>query len=266
DSTSRWAEAMREMSGRLEEMPGEEGYPAYLSSRIAEFYERAGEVICLGKDERRGSLSIIGAVSPPGGDLSDPVVQATLRIVKVFWGLEDKLAFRRHFPAINWLRSYSLYITNIEDFISSQISPEFTSLRREAMRILQREAELEEIVRLVGQDSLSSQEKILLETAKSIREDFLHQNAFDAQDTYTSFKKQYRMMKLILFYNEKCFELLKSGFNEKILLNLSVRAEIARSKFIDENKLEQFDLLEEKIKQEINALLSTRAKEETANA
>ncbi|MBI5208076.1 MAG: V-type ATP synthase subunit A, partial [Candidatus Firestonebacteria bacterium] len=254
DSTSRWAEAMREMSGRLEEMPGEEGYPAYLSSRIAEFYERAGDVICIGKDRRRGSLSIIGAVSPPGGDLSDPVVQSTLRVVKVFWGLEDKLAFRRHFPAINWLRSYSLYVDNIEQFMTSHVSLEFSSMRKEAMRILQQEAELEEIVRLVGLDSLSAQEKMLLETAKSIREDFLHQNAFDEQDTYTSIKKQFLMLKLIMIYHTKCQESVKLGVDEKNLINLSIRADIAKSKFISENNLEEFHKIEEKIKQEISSL------------
>lgn len=259
DSTSRWAEAMREMSGRLEEMPGEEGYPAYLSSRIAEFYERSGDVICPGKDKRRGSLSIIGAVSPPGGDLSDPVVQATLRIVKVFWGLEDKLAFRRHFPAINWLRSYSLYLDNIEEYISSKVSIHFSKLRKEAMRILQQEAELEEIVRLVGIDSLSVQEKILLEVARSIREDFLHQNAFDEQDTYTSIEKQYLMLNLILIYYEKCIDAIHSGISEKNLLNLSIRTEIAKCKFIPKATMKEFNQIEERLNQEINKLKSISA-------
>ncbi|MBI5417059.1 V-type ATP synthase subunit A [Candidatus Poribacteria bacterium] len=266
DSTSRWAEAMREMSGRLEEMPGEEGYPAYLSSRIAEFYERAGDVVCMGKGDRRGSLSIIGAVSPPGGDLSDPVVQSTLRIVKVFWGLEDKLAFRRHFPAINWLRSYSLYLNNVEEFMANKVSPEFSVLRRETMRILQQEAELEEIVRLVGIDSLSRQEKILLETAKSIREDFLHQSAFDEVDTYTSIQKQFLMLKLILSYYQKCLEALNLGVNEKNLINLNVRSEIARSKFIPENNLDEFDKIKEKLTREIAALSSLSSKEEKQHA
>jgi len=201
DSTSRWAEALREMSGRLEEMPGEEGYPAYLGSRLAQFYERAGRVVCLGSDGREGALTAIGAVSPPGGDLSEPVTQATLRIIKVFWGLDSSLAYRRHFPAINWLQSYSLYLDIIGKWISENISRDWETLRSDTMRILQEEAELEEIVRLVGVDALSPSDRLTLEAAKSIREDYLHQNAFHEVDTYTSLNKQYRMLKLILgFY------------------------------------------------------------------
>jgi V/A-type H+-transporting ATPase subunit A len=218
DSTSRWAEALREMSGRLEEMPGEEGYPAYLSSRLAEFYERAGKVICLGNDGRYGALSIMGAVSPPGGDLSDPVVQATLRVVQVFWGLDDKLANARHFPAINWLLSYSLYHDNLEVFLTKNISEEFTALRKEAMRLLEEEASLLEISRLIGIESLSFEDRLVLEAAKSIREDFLHQNAFHEIDTYTSLKKQYLILKIILEFYALSKEKLKMGMAfEKII-------------------------------------------------
>ncbi|HDH63282.1 MAG TPA: V-type ATP synthase subunit A, partial [Firmicutes bacterium] len=211
DSTSRWAEAMREISGRLEEMPGEEGYPAYLASRIAQFYERAGRVVNLGKDDRISSLSVIGAVSPPGGDLSDPVVQSTLRVVKVFWGLDDTLASRRHFPAINWLTSYSLYTHDLDPYYREKVNEEFPSLREKAMELLEREAELEEIVRLVGIDALSPKDRLVLEGAKSIREDFLHQNAYHEIDTYTSLKKQYLMLKLILFFYDKSVEALQKG-------------------------------------------------------
>jgi len=200
DSTSRWAEAMREMSGRLEEMPGEEGYPAYLGTRIAEFYERAGKVKCIGKEDVEGALTVIGAVSPPGGDLSDPVVQATLRVVKVFWSLSDKLAYRRHFPAIDWLGSYSLYDNNIKDWLKKNISEDWIELKVEAMSILQREAELEEIVRLVGLDALSPENRLLMDTAKSIREDYLHQNAFHEVDTYTSYKKIVFNVKVIYIF------------------------------------------------------------------
>ncbi len=194
DSTSRWAEAMREVSGRLEEMPGEEGYPAYLASRIASFYERVGYVDCIGQPQRQGTMTVIGAVSPPGGDLSDPVVQSTLRVVKVFWGLEGALAAARHFPAINWLRSYSLYQGPVDEWANAEVNPEWQTNRREAMRILQREAELEELVRLVGIDALSMADRLLMEAARMIREDFLHQNAFDDIDTYTSLDKQFRML------------------------------------------------------------------------
>ncbi|MFH1289085.1 MAG: V-type ATP synthase subunit A [bacterium] len=256
DSTSRWAEALREISGRLEEMPGEEGYPAYLASRIAGFYERAGQVVCLAsKDKRIGSISIIGAVSPPGGDLSDPVVQATLRIVKVFWGLEDKLAYRRHFPAINWLRSYSLY----------PVAPEISGLRDQSMRILQEEAELEEIVRLVGVDAMSDHDKLIMETAKSIREDFLHQNAFDEQDTYTSLKKQYNMLKLILLFHEKSMICLDKKIHAKEIFKLPIREEIAKSKFIPEEQLEAFGNLENEINQAFEKLFSIRNKSDKEN-
>jgi len=202
DSTSRWAEAMREISGRLEEMPGEEGFPAYLASRVAGFYERAGSVICLGSDERQGTLSLIGAVSPPGGDLSEPVVQATLRVVKVFWGLDDALAAQRHFPAINWLTSYSLYDDVVADYAKANIDQAWPDTRRRAMWLLNREAELEELVRLVGMDALSPTDRLILQGAKMIREDFLHQNAFDAIDTYTSSRKQFLMLRNVVdFYD-----------------------------------------------------------------
>lgn len=239
DSTSRWAEALREISGRLEEMPGEEGYPAYLSSRLAEFYERAGEVVCLGSDRRQGTLSIMGAVSPPGGDLSDPVVQATLRVVKVFWGLDDKLANARHFPAINWLISYSLYHDNIKGYLKN-ISAEFTDLKKEAMRILEEESTLLEIVRLVGIESLSNEDRLTLETARSIREDFLHQNAFQEIDTHTSLKKQYLMLKIILELHKTMLSLIKAGKDIKDLLKLPVREDIAKGKYILETKFDEF--------------------------
>ncbi|HCJ66487.1 MAG TPA: V-type ATP synthase subunit A, partial [Elusimicrobia bacterium] len=254
DSTSRWAEALREISGRLEEMPGEEGYPAYLATRIAEFYERSGKTVCLGSDTRIGTLSVIGAVSPPGGDLSDPVVQATLRMVKVFWSLEDKLAYMRHFPAISWLRSYSLYLENISNYLAKTVSADFLPLRSEAMKILQEEATLEEIVRLVGIESLSPKERLTLETAKSIREDFLHQFAFDPQDTYTSLKKQYLLLKIIIFLHHQCLKALDAGINFRELANLKVREKIARMKFNPEEKLEHFDQLEEEIKKGIGEL------------
>ena len=211
DSTSRWAEALREMSGRLEEMPGEEGYPAYLPAKLAEFYERAGRVICKGADYREGTLSIIGAVSPPGGDLSDPVVQGTLKVVKVFWALEDKLAYRRHFPAISWINSYSLYLDNIDDFLKENLGEEWMKMCREGMKLLQQETDLQEIVRLVGMDTISVSDRLILETAKSIREDFLHQNAFHEIDTYTSLKKQYRMLKLIMMLHEKSIQAVGEG-------------------------------------------------------
>ncbi len=200
DSTSRWAEALREMSGRLEEMPGEEGYPAYLGSRLAQFYERAGRVISLGQDGREGALSVIGAVSPPGGDISEPVTQATLRIVKVFWSLDSSLAYSRHFPAINWLTSYSLYVDNIGKWFSANVEEDWTELRSRLMRLLQEEAELDEIVKLVGMDALSAADRLKLEAARSIREDFLHQDAFDEVDTYTTPQKQGAMMRLVLAY------------------------------------------------------------------
>ncbi len=250
DSTSRWAEALREISGRLEEMPGEEGYPAYLSTRIAEFYERAGKVVCLGGDLRIGSLTVMGAVSPPGGDLSDPVVQATLRVVKAFWGLDDRLASSRHFPAINWLLSYSLYHENIREFLAKNISEEFTELKQKAMKILELEAELLEIARLIGIESLSSQERLILETAKSIREDFLHQNAFHEIDTYTSLKKQYLMLKVILELHQISEESLKKGRDLKEVLELPIREKISKIKYILEDRLDEFRDLEEELKNE----------------
>jgi len=253
DSTSRWAEALREMSGRLEEMPGEEGYPAYLGSRAAEFYERAGRVIAVGSDRRTGSLSVVGAVSPPGGDLSEPVTQATLRIVKVFWGLDDKLADRRHFPAINWLRSYSLYLDRIDGWLRAKVGRDWPEMRAEAMRILQKEDELQEIVRLVGVDALSREDRMTLETAKSIREDFLHQNAFDEIDTYTSLSKQRRMMALILEFHARASEALAQGASLDRLLGLEVRERIARSKLIPEDQLEQFDSLSAEIREQVKA-------------
>lgn len=254
DSTSRWAEALREMSGRLEEMPGEEGYPAYMGTRIAEFYERAGYVKCLGNHETEGTLSIMGAVSPPGGDLSDPVVQVTLRMVQVFWGLEDRLAYMRHFPAINWLRSYSLYLTGIREFMAQEIASDFLDLRNEAMKILQEEASLEEIVRLVGLESLSPQEKLVLETAKSIREDFLHQHAFDEIDTYTSLSKQYRMIKIVIMFHECCKKGLEDGVSFEDLMALKIRERIAKIKFISEKNIDEFDKIEKELHNQISQI------------
>ncbi len=247
DSTSRWAEAMREMSGRLEEMPGEEGYPAYLSRRIAEFYERAGRVECLGKDTREGALTIIGAVSPPGGDLSDPVVQATLRVVQVFWSLEDKLAYRRHFPAINWLTSYTLYTDSFDEYYKKEIGSEWKEMIQKSMRILQEEAELEEIVRLVGLDALSPDNRLIMETARSIREDFLHQNAFHPVDTFTSFKKQFQMIDIILFFHSRAEKALKNKVSVGDISVLPIREDIAQAKFIDEKETNKIDELKKKI-------------------
>ena len=248
DSTSRWAEALREISGRLEEMPGEEGYPAYLSSRLAEFYERAGKVSCLGSDSRQGTLSIMGAVSPPGGDLSDPVVQATLRVVKVFWGLDDKLANARHFPAINWLLSYSLYHDNLQEFMKSNIAEEFLVLRKEAMRLLEEEDSLLEIARLVGIESISFDDRLTLEVAKSIREDFLHQNAFHEIDTYTSLAKQYRMLKIIMEFYRLSQRKIKEGMEFDKIVKLAVRQSISRLKYIEEDKMQEFEKVEEELK------------------
>ena len=254
DSTSRWAEALREMSGRLEEMPGEEGYPAYLSSRIAGFYERAGKVICLGQDGREGAISAIGAVSPPGGDISEPVSQATLRIVKVFWGLSARLAYARHFPAIDWLTSYSLYVDNLSPWYAEQVDPQWNRLRQGAMRILQEEAELEEIVRLVGMDALSWKDRLTMEVARSVREDYLHQNAFDDVDTYTSMNKQFAMLKLILLYGERGRAALDAGATLNDLLNLPVRDRIARAKYIHEDEMASFETIEEDLVRETSAL------------
>ena len=239
DSTSRWAEALREMSGRLEEMPGEEGYPAYLGSRLAQFYERAGRVISLGKDGRERALSVIGAVSPAGGDTSEPVTQATLRIVKVFWSLDSDLAYKRHFPAINWLSSYSLYVDTLEKWFNAQVEENWTGMRAQIMRLLQEEAELNEIVQLVGMDALSAPDRLKLEAARSIREDFLHQNAFHETDTYTSLNKQYRMMELILDYYKKAGEALAAGVAIERLVALPVRENIGRFKYVDEAEVEE---------------------------
>jgi V/A-type H+-transporting ATPase subunit A len=254
DSTSRWAEAMREMSGRLEEMPGEEGYPAYLSRRIAEFYERAGRVITLGNDKREGALTIIGAVSPPGGDLSDPVVQATLRVTRVFWSLEDKLAYKRHFPAINWLTSYTLYQNNFEEYYKKTLSPEWIEMIKESMKILQQEAELEEIVRLVGLDALSPENRLLMEAARSIREDFLHQNAFHPVDTFTSLKKQFKMLNIILYFYKRAEKALKNNVLITDIAKMPVREKIAQAKFIPEEEINKIDELKNLIDKEFEKL------------
>jgi len=254
DSTSRWAEAMREISGRLEEMPGEEGYPAYLSARIAEFYERAGLVECLGSDSRRGALSVVGAVSPPGGDLSDPVVQATLRVVKVFWSLEANLAYARHFPAISWLRSYSLYADTIAESLRETLGSKYLADTREAMRILQEEADLAEIVRLIGIDALSPNERLIMEAARSIREDFLHQDAFHDIDTYASMDKQARMLSLVLRYYREARKALDAGAALDELIDLDVRETIARSRYITEKEREKITKTEEEIVTQIACL------------
>ena len=239
DSTSRWAEALREMSGRLEEMPGEEGYPAYLGSRLAQFYERAGHVITLGKDEREGALSVIGAVSPPGGDISEPVSQATLRIVKVFWGLDSSLAYKRHFPAINWLTSYSLYLDNMAPWFNKNVDADWMEDRQKMMSLLQDEAELEEIVKMVGMDALSPGDRLKMEAARSIREDFLHQNSFHEVDTYTSLKKQLLMMRLVIAFYEQGAEALNKGAAINDLVKLPVREAIGRYKYTLEDHLDE---------------------------
>ena len=252
DSSSRWAEAMREISGRLEEMPGEEGYPAYLGTRISSFYERAGRTKCMGSEDREASLSVIGAVSPPGGDLSEPVTQNTLRTVQVFWSLQDKLAYKRHFPAIDWLTSYSLYLSGLSEYYKKNINEDFIELRSQAMGILQEESELEEIARLVGIDALSNQERLVLETARSIREDFLHQNAFDEVDTYTSIKKQYRILKLIILFHKNALKALKSDITIEKLNSLPVKAKIVRAKFIKEKNMNMFSEIEKEIISQIS--------------
>lgn len=239
DSTSRWAEALREMSGRLEEMPGEEGYPAYLGSRLAQFYERAGRVVPLGKEEKVGSLSVIGAVSPPGGDISEPVSQATLRIVKVFWGLDSGLAYKRHFPAINWLTSYSLYVDNMSDWYTKEVASDWISIRSKIMRLLQDESELEEIVKLVGIDALLQKDRAKLEAARMVREDYLHQNAFHDVDTYSSLKKQYLLMKLILNAYDKTLEALDRDVALDDLLKLEARERIGRFKYVTEEEIDK---------------------------
>lgn len=256
DSTSRWAEALREMSGRLEEMPGEEGYPAYLGSKLADFYERSGRVMCLGADGREGSITTIGAVSPPGGDLSEPVTQATLRVVKVYWGLDAALAYRRHFPAINWLISYSLYLDQLNSWFAKSVDAEWDMIRSEAMAILQEEAELQEIVRLVGMESLSIKDRFTMETARSIREDFLHQNAFHEVDTYTSSRKMSRMLKLILMLHKQGHKALSEGALFKELLSLTVREKIAKAKFVSEDDIEAFDRIEHDLMTEVAQTLS----------
>ena len=250
DSTSRWAEALREMSGRLEEMPGEEGYPAYLGSRLAEFYERAGRVVSLGKDAREGALSVIGAVSPPGGDTSEPVSQATLRIVKVFWGLDAALAYKRHFPAINWLTSYSLYLDNMQGWFNGTVSEDWMEGRQKMMSLLTEEAALEEIVQMVGMDALSPGDRLKMEAARSIREDFLHQNSFHEVDTYTPLRKQYLMMKLVLAFYEQATEALSKGASMKVLLGMDVRERIGRYKY---TTAENIEAEYEKIMNELSA-------------
>ena len=256
DSTSRWAEALREMSGRLEEMPGEEGYPAYLGSRLAQFYERAGRVIVNGTDDTEGALSVIGAVSPPGGDISEPVSQATLRIVKVFWGLDASLAYKRHFPAINWLTSYSLNTDQLTKWFKENASEDFMELRGRLMSLLQDEAELQEIVNLVGMDALSSGDRLKLETARSIREDYLHQNAFDSIDTYTSLKKQVLMMRAILLSYDKSSEALKKGADIDLLMGMDVRERIGRFKYVEESDIEtEFGAISAVIDQEIEDVI-----------
>ncbi|NTW71651.1 MAG: V-type ATP synthase subunit A [Eubacteriaceae bacterium] len=256
DSTSRWAEAQREMSGRLEEMPGEEGYPAYLGSRLAEFYERAGKVVCMGDDGREGSLTAIGAVSPAGGDLSEPVTQATLRIVKVFWGLDAQLAYRRHFPAIDWLSSYSLYLEKVSKWMDENVGENWTKLRVDAMTLLQEEAELQEIVRLVGFDALSEGDQLKLEAAKSIREDYLQQNAFHEIDTYASFGKQYKMLGLIIKFAEEARRALKAGVYLNKILQMDVRDRIARAKYIIEDEINKIDDISTELTSEIDRLIN----------
>ena len=257
DSTSRWAEALREMSGRLEEMPGDEGYPAYLGSRLADYYERAGKVVCLGKDGREGTITAIGAVSPPGGDISEPVSQSTLRIVKVFWGLDAQLAYQRHFPSINWLNSYSLYQDSIDKWMDENVASDWSSLRQECMSILQDEANLQEIVRLVGIDALSESDRLKLQVAKSIREDYLQQNGFHEIDTYTSLDKQYKMLKLIITFRREAERALKAGvYLNKILEQDEIIDRIARSKYVHEDEIEKIDQIAVDLKAIIDNLIN----------
>ena len=254
DSTSRWAEALREMSGRLEEMPGEEGYPAYLGSRLAQFYERAGHVVSLGKEGREGALSVIGAVSPPGGDISEPVSQATLRIVKVFWGLDSALAYKRHFPAINWLTSYSLYVDNMANWFNEEVAADWMEDRQKMMTILQEEAELNEIVQMVGMDALSPTDRLKMEAARSIREDFLHQNSFHEIDTYTPLRKQYLMMKLVLAFYEKSVDALNKGADMNALIAMPVREKIGRYIYTTDADIEsEYKNVEEELDKEVAA-------------
>ena len=251
DSTSRWAEALREMSGRLEEMPGEEGYPAYLGTRMASFYERAGRAVVLGKEGREASVTAIGAVSPPGGDLSEPVSQNTLRVAKVFWGLDASLAYQRHFPAINWLLSYSLYTEKLDEFWDTKFDDEWSPLRIEAMTLLEEEDNLREIVRLVGVDALSKEERMVLETAKSLREDFLHQNAFHEIDTYASMEKQYKMLRTILLFHKIAMDALRKGASMNEIFNLPVRESIARMRYLEEKDIAKIDEVESQVKKEV---------------
>ena len=252
DSTSRWAEALREMSGRLEEMPGEEGYPAYLASRIAQFYERAGVVECLGSDERRGSVTAIGAVSPPGGDTSEPVSQATMRIVKVFWALDSSLAYARHFPAINWLTSYSLYVDTLKPWYESEFGAIYMVNRDKAMHILQEESELKEIVQLVGQDALSPGDRLTMETAKMIREDFLQQNAFIDEDAYSSYRKQFRLLDMILEFDSLCRDALTKGADMNKLFAIGAREKIGRAKMIPQDQVNaSYDQISRELETEI---------------
>ena len=254
DSTSRWAEALREMSGRLEEMPGEEGYPAYLGSRLAQFYERAGHVVSLGKEGREGALSVIGAVSPPGGDISEPVSQATLRIVKVFWGLDSALAYKRHFPAINWLTSYSLYVDNMANWFNEEVAADWMEDRQKMMTILQEEAELNEIVQMVGMDAVPPTDRLKMEAARSIREDFLHQNSFHEIDTYTPLRKQYLMMKLVLAFYEKSVDALNKGADMNTLIAMPVREKIGRYKYTTDDDIEsEYKNVEEELDKEVAA-------------
>lgn len=262
DSTSRWAEALREMSGRLQEMPGEEGYPAYLGSKTAEFYERAGLVTSLGSDDRKGSVTVIGAVSPPGGDLSEPVTQNTLRVTKVFWGLDAKLAYKRHFPAINWLTSYSLYMNNIQDYWNTEVADDYSEIRNDAMELLQQEAKLEEIVRLVGMDALSPKERLILETAKSIREDFLFQNAFDYIDAYTPLKKQYWILKCIMTLHYEVSKVVENElFEFDTYLKLPIHEKIVKAKDFSHEELDKFESLTEEIVSTVAELRSKFEKE-----
>ena len=257
DSTSRWAEALREMSGRLEEMPGEEGYPAYLASRLAQFYERAGVVECLGSEPRQGSVTAIGAVSPPGGDISEPVSQATMRIVKVFWALDSSLAYARHFPAINWLTSYSLYMDTLRPWYTQEFTERYVQNREKAMHILQEESELQEIVRLVGQDALSPSDRLTMETAKMIREDFLQQNAFVDEDAYSSYKKQFRLLDLVLIYDGLCRDALDKGADMEALFVIDAREKIGRAKMADPNAFDEaYDAIEAQMKDEIEKLIA----------
>ena len=255
DSTSRWAEALREMSGRLEEMPGEEGYPAYLASRLAQFYERAGSVACIGSDDRRGSLTAVGAVSPPGGDLSEPVAQATMRIVKVFWALDSSLAYKRHFPAINWLNSYSLYLDSLKPWFDENLGPEFLEDRGKAMSILQQEASLNEIVQLVGKDALSPADQLTLETARMVREDFLQQNAFTDVDGYSSYDRQEKLLAMILRYDQLCREAIAKGAAVGRLFAIPAREKLGRAKSVPVEEYQQvYEQISAEMEQEITAI------------